>query len=296
MKANLGYKFYLMLMVLVSSLSAHAADDASALRDKYKRLTPQLNQNQFHRQLHLDSSESSSTIKGDIYAVVDYPFVTVNGSLNNALHGPDNWCDVLMLHLNTKYCDASPSGNTSVLKMGIGKKISASTANVYDLEFSYRPVVSTSEYFQVDLNADNGPLSTKDYRIVLEAVAIDKKRTFLHMTYSYSYGATGRLAMKTYLATIGRGKVGFTKMNDNSAQAEYIGGVRGVVERNTMRYYLAIDAYLNGLSVVPHNRLKQRLINWYNATEEYSRQLHEIEREEYMAMKYEQNQSDQVKE
>ena len=42
-----------------------------------------------------------------------------------------------------------------------------------------------------------------------------------------------QMAMQTYLATLGRGKSGFTS-----------GGIRGEVERNTMRYYLAIDSYL----------------------------------------------------
>lgn len=261
------------------------ADDANILRNQYQSLIPKLEHNQFQRQLHLDSRESSSTIKGDIYAVVDYPFATVNDSLNDPVHGPDNWCDVLMLHLNTKYCNASTSANRPILKMGIGKKINSLMANVYDLQFDYHAVVSAKDYFQVDLNADSGPLSTKDYRIVLEAVPIDKNHTFLHMTYSYGYGMAGRLAMKTYLATIGRGKVGFTTTSTDSTKAEYIGGVRGVVERNTMRYYLAIDAYLKGLASAPDKVLEQRLIYWFDATEQYPTQLHEISREEYMQMK-----------
>ena len=273
------------------------ANDANILWNKYQSLIPQLEHNQFQRQLYLDSTESSSTIKGDIYAVVDYPFVTVRGALNDPSHGPDNWCDVLMLHLNTKYCNASMRSNRPILKMGIGKKINSLMASVYDLQFNYRVATSGKDYFQVDLNADTGPLSTKDYRIVLEAIPIDKNHTFLHMTYSYSYGTTGRLAMKTYLATLGRGKVGFSTVSatdtnvkiESSAKIEYISGIRGVVERNTMRYYLAIDAYLEGLSSAPDKRLEQRLAAWFDATEQYPTQLHEIEREEYMQMKRKEN-------
>lgn len=272
------------------------ADDANILLNKYQSLIPQLEHNQFQRQFNLDSTESPSTLKGDIYAVVDYPFAKVSGSLNDPVHGPDNWCDVLILHLNTKYCKATTSWNRPILKMGIGKKINSLMASVYDLQFNYLVVTSGKDYFQVDLNADTGPLSTKDYRIVLEAVPIDKSRTFLHMTYSYGYGLAGQFAMKTYLATLGRGKVGFTTVNagsavkhESSAQIEYIGGVRGVVERNTMRYYLAIDAYLSGLKASPDKRLTQRLETWFDATEQYSRQLHEISREDYLQMKYEEN-------
>jgi hypothetical protein len=41
----------------------------------------------------------------------------------------------------------------------------------------------------------------------------------------------------------------------STGQPDYIGGVRGLVERNTMRYYLAIDAYLSTLPVRPEKRL-----------------------------------------
>lgn len=287
---RLNYKIWGLLFFLLISISAVAADGASTLLNKYQGLIPQLEHNEFRRQLHLDSTESPSTLKGDIYALVDYPFATVNGSLNDPIHGPDNWCDVLMLHLNTKYCSASTTNNHPILKMGIGKKINSLIASVYDLQFNYLLVTSAKEYFQVDLSADTGPLSTKDYRIVLEAVSVDKNHTFLHMTYSYGYGTTGRLAMKTYLATIGRGKVGFTPISyESSSQREYIGGVRGVIERNTMRYYLAIDAYLSSLSTASDKRSEQRLVSWFDATEQYPIQLHEIEREEYMQMKHEEN-------
>ena len=249
----------------------------------------QLAHNQFQRPLYLDSTESPTKLKGDIYAVVNYAFSQVDASLNDATHGADHWCDVLILHLNTKYCTASVINNHPVIKVGIGKKENTSTSGVYDLEFNYRVVASAKDYFQVDMSADSGPLSTKDYRIVLEAIPIDKDHTFLHMTYSYGYGLAGRLAMKAYLATIGRSKVGFTTVNtEPESQTKYIGGVRGVVERNTMRYYLAIDAYLKGLDEAPANRQEQRLINWFEATEQYPTQLREVTRDEYMHMKHEQ--------
>lgn len=276
----------LALCCLCHGLLASAADDAARLHDKYQSLAQQLKHNQFQRPLYLESAESPSALKGDIYAVVNYPFATVSGALNDPVHGPANWCDVLILHLNTKYCHASTNAAGDMLSVNIGKKVEQKLADSYRVQFQYRSAVTSPEYFQVVLNADTGPLSTKDYRIVLEAVPIDDKRTFLHLTYSYGYGMAGRLAMKTYLATIGSDKVGFTAASDSSsAQPEYIGGVRGLVERNTMRYYLAIDAYLGALSSPPDKRLEQRLTTWFDATEQYPRQLHEVSRQDYLQMK-----------
>jgi hypothetical protein len=115
---------------------------------------------------------------------------------------------------------------------------------------------------------------------------LDNGGTFIHLTYSYRYGLAGQLAMQTYLATIGLGKVGFTVVGtQSSGSPRYIGGMRGVAERNTMRYYLAIEAFLGNLSAPPQTRLEQSLRDWFAAIERYPRQLHELEQNEYLDMK-----------
>ena len=92
--------------------------------------------------------------------------------------------------------------------------------------------------------------------------------------------------METYLATVGSDKVGFTVTGKQAdGQTEFIGGLRAVVERNTMRYYLAIDAFLEAEKAAPAERLERRLQNWFTATESYPRQLHEMDRASYLEMK-----------
>ena len=92
--------------------------------------------------------------------------------------------------------------------------------------------------------------------------------------------------MQTYLATIGRDKVGFTQIHpSHSTTPDYISGMRGVVERNTMRYYLAIEAYLEALQSPRKEQFERRLERWFSATQTYHRQLHEIDREDYLSMK-----------
>lgn len=255
---------------------------AAALRAKYAELNKQLYNNQFQRALHLVSVESSQDLQGDIYAVVDYPFATVERALNN----PEHWCDVLILHINVKYCRATSKSAGTILTVSLGKKYDQPLADAYRVEFNYRRISALQDYFAVELKAEKGPLSTHDYRIWIEATPLADGRTFLHFTYTYAFGLPGRIAMKGYLATIGREKVGFTVTGKQSnGQPVYIQGVRGVVERNTMRYYLAIDAYLAALTTPSAGQLEKRLRHWYNGTEQYSRQLHEIERQEYLEMK-----------
>jgi len=97
---------------------------------------------------------------------------------------------------------------------------------------------------------------------------------------------TARIAMQSYLATIGRNKVGFSVTGRTAdSQPVYMGGMRGVVERNTMRYYLAIETYLGALSVPASQQVEKRLNAWHAGVERYPVQLHELERDEYLAMK-----------
>ena len=262
--------------------TAKAENNAKALKAKYTELASQLNNNQFKRPLYLNSAETSDNLKGEIYAVVNHPFAKVNAALNNSAH----WCDVLILHLNIKYCQAANTKNGTILNVNLGKKYDQPLEDTSRVEFNYREIMSTADYFAIQLNAEKGPLGTSNYRIWIESIPLKDGQTFLHFTYTYSFGLSGRLAMKTYLATIGRDKVGFTTTDKHtSAQPDYIQGVRGVVERNTMRYYLAIDAYLAAQNVAPDNQLEKSLQLWYASNESYARQLHEVEQDKYMTMK-----------
>ena len=279
--------FYNLLYVLTacficSGAYALESGNAVALRSKYSELTTQLKNNQFQRELYLNSTDSSHDLKGDIYAVVIYPFATVNSALNNPAH----WCDLLILHINVKFCSAT---NTNpVITVNLGKKFDQPLADAYEVKFNYLEMANTADYFAIELSAKNGPLNTHDYRIWIEATPLKNGRTFLHFSYAYAFGLAGRLAMQSYLATSGREKVGFTVNNptrQNNEQPQYIKGVRGVIERNTMRYFLAIDAYLSALKLPPAEQLEERLQLWYSGSENYARQLHEVERNEYLEMK-----------
>lgn len=274
-----------LLLICVTAVVCPAMAESgpvATLRAKYASLGEQLRQNQFKRPLILDSAETPNSLKGDIYAIVDYPFGVVSAGLNN----PDHWCDVMLLHINTKYCHAvaGPSGTT--LRVNIGRKTPEELADAQRVEFNYRVAAATPGYFEIMLNAKEGPLGTSDYLILLEAVALPNAKTFLHLTYSYAMSFAGQMAVQTYLGTIAGDKVGFTVIgNQADGQPDYIGGVRGLVERNTMRYYLAIDAFLSSARAAPAAQLENRLQGWFTAVERYPRQLHEMDRGAYLEMK-----------
>jgi len=267
--------------LLAFAVQAAPADagGAASLRATYAAMAERLANNRFQRPLHLDSTESASGLKGDIYALIERPIAEVSAALSDA----GQWCDVMILHLNTKQCRATAGPARTMLTVHVGKKTEQPLADAYPVEFAFRLAAATPEYFAVQLDAESGPLGTRDYRIRLEAASVDAGRTFLHLTYSYGFGLTSRLAMQAYLASAGAGKVGFSPAAPQpGGKPGFIGGMRGVVERNTMRYYLAIDAYLAAPGA---GQAERRLSGWFDATEQYRRQLHELERVAYLAMK-----------
>ena len=274
------------LCASVSWLGAAVAQPAagpSRLLDKHAELKDQLTNNAYGRPLFLESTESGDLVSGNAYAVLDAPFAAVSTSFRNA----NAWCDVMILHINTKYCKTIAASNPLLLKVHVGKKTPQTLQDSFPLEFVMRQVSTSADLLVVQLNAEKGPVGTSNYRIELQAAPLEGNKTFMHLRYSYEYGVAGKLAMRGYLATAGRGKVGFSAPAATSGDAKpsYVGGARGAVERNTMRYYLAIDAYLQSLAQPPASQVNARLDKWFDATEQYPVQLRETDKASYIAMK-----------
>jgi hypothetical protein len=256
------------------------AQDAPALLARHDALSAQLASNPFNRPVYLESTQAPDRLQGEVYAEIEQPFSLVGTNLKEMNH----WCDILILHLNVKGCTGMAAGNS--LKVLLGTKHDDPPENAYAVDFSYKVVTASDNYLRVQLDAAKGPMGTQDYRIVLEAAPLAPHRSFLHLSYSYAYGAAARFAMNAYLATTGHNKVGFSVTgNDTNGKPVYITGVRGVVERNTMRYYLAIESYLASATLPLAEALEKRLNDSYAATEAYAAQLHEMDRKEYLDMK-----------
>jgi hypothetical protein len=253
--------------------AAPAVQGGQVLRARFTALVSSLSSNPFGRPIHLESREGDNTLKGEVFALVEHPFDQVRDSLQR----PQSWCEVMLLPFNTKGC----SPEAQALHLLVGRKKDTAPSDAFRVDFHYSVKARDADYLDVALDAPSGPLGTRDYRITLEAVPVEGGRTFLHLSYAYGFGTMSRMAMSTYLATAGADKVGFSR----DADGRYVGGVRGVVERNTMRYFLAIDAFLDSLSAPADARVEKRLREWFAATERYPRQLHEMEADEYLVMK-----------
>jgi len=272
----------LAFVLLFFAVAAHAEPEpgsAAALRGTYAALADRLAASPFGRPLVLESHQSDDRVQGAVYAVVDHEF----DDLRSGLDGTHQWCQILILHLNVKDCRATPGGGLAVY---LGRKTPQPPEETRRVDFDYRRMIHSADFMETVLRAESGPAGTRDYRIRLEVAPLDAKRSFIALSYSYAYGLAARIALTAYLATAGSGKVGFTVLGRRpNGAAEYVGGLRGIVERNVMRYYLAVEAYLAALSAPPDARPEKSMRDWFAATERYPRQLHEIGRAEYLEMK-----------
>ena len=281
-----GLSALLCALVMLGHASAQTSaaspgeENASALLERHQALASQLASNVYERPIYLESSETSNMVTGDAYAVLNSPFSTLSATFKS----PSRWCEVMILHINTKYCRAAADASPSLLNVNVGKKTEQELADTFSLQFNFKQVSTAPTYLSVLLHADKGPLGTNNYRIELNATALTEGKTFMHLRYSYGYGMVGRLAMQSYLATLGSGKVGFTTLSQGSKPV-FVNGMRGAIERNTMRYYLAIEAYLASLKAPAAQQFNVRLEHWFKATEQYPRQLHEVDLDSYLTMK-----------
>ncbi len=274
------------IMVLFAVTSAYAVETPrqgeDSLRDAYDRNVAGLARSSFGVPLVLESVEQADEVHVDAYGIFDYPF----GSLVNALKVPANWCDIVSLPPNVKACTYRELSGVWLLTLYLGRKVYQPPEDVLQVVYHYRNVVRREGYLDIVLSAAAGPFGTSDHRIRFEALPLDEGRTFVHVSYAYRDTVALRFAAKSYFATLGRGKVGFTTTEtDRNGNPVYIGGPRGAIERNVVRYYLAIHAFMNSLRYPAESRFSMRINEWYDLTSRYRMQLFDLDKQDYLTFK-----------
>ena len=274
-----------MLMVAACAMAATAAtaaDTSADLRTRFEALRQQGASTLFDRQLYLQSTETDGHAEGEVHALVGHPYALLRTNLLQA----DHWCAILILHLNVQYCRVGGSPEAPVLDVGVGRKFDQPLKALQWMKLGWQVAASSAERLNVVLQAAGGPFGTKDFRIELEAVPYDARHTLVHFAYGYGYGTLARWAMQAYLGTVGHDKVGFSVIaRDSAGRPKLAQGMRGLLERNTVRYQLAIEAYLDTQGQNGAQQLRNRLQAWFDATERYPQQLHEVERAAYIETK-----------
>ena len=264
-------------LALLAPAPADAMRGAQApgLRAKYAALEPQLRNSQFQGPLYLDSVETRAAARATSMAWSSIP----SPASSAALAKPANWCDILILHLNIKYCRGNAGPGYPAGGAGRAAKYDQPVTEASLLAFAWRAVAATP---RVPGRRARRPRAARSERATIGSCwrRCRSRAAAPSSTWAMrsATAALGQLAMSTYLATIGRDKVGFTPA------ARPIGGSRATSAEpgawpsatpcaTTWRSTPSWRA----LSAPPAEQLENAgWRHWFAATEKYPAQLHEM--------------------
>ncbi len=263
------------------------ADDAAASGFEHrvaelKTFVEQLEQSTLSPPVHIESEQTEGRLRGDVYGIVEQHFETVG----DALAFPAGWCEILPLQLNVKACTHAGDGRDRLLTLYLGRKFYQKPEAAHPLPLTFESLHSSESGLEIALRASRGPLGTHNYVLAVAAIPLTEGRTLIHVSYSYEYGLMSRAAVFGYLKTMGRKKVGFSVVGeDRNGRPIYVRGVQGMIERNAMRYHLAVQAYLETLHVPEYDRFERRIERWFDLTSVHPKQLFEMPRDDYLRYK-----------
>lgn len=269
----------LALLLAVGTLAHAASPEAAALAAQRAGMAARMAASPFGRPLVVDSVEDGERIGGTIRAELAHPFAP----LAARLRAPAEWCAIVVLHLNVKACAHERTADGDVVAVRSGRKEYG--AATHEIRYRFHVAAAAADFVRIVLVAPTGPLATRDYELTLEAAPVGD-RTFVVLAYGFRPSAGSRMATAAYLATAGRGKPGFTVVGRDAAGGPvWIGGVRGIVERNAMRNFLALDAWAASLAAPAAGRFDRSVERMAALTDAYATQLAEMPAAEYVAIK-----------
>lgn len=234
--------------------------------------------------VYLESAEETQRARGEVLARLDLPYATAVTALTDVLA----WCRLLMLHPNIKHCvpGSGGIGGGVLLDMTMAAQREGLVAQEHPLQLTWTTVARDASHLVVELMAERGPMGTRDYRIGFELAPLEADASVMRLVYSSAFTSAGLWMAQAYVSTVARHRVGFTVVDtDTQGRPVYVRGVRGAIERNTMRFHLAVQSWLAMQSQPPEQRILRAIEAWFDASERYAAQLHEIEREEYVMRK-----------
>ena len=280
--------FYVSCLLVVSigyPVAAWGTDifRKTALFQKWEEIQPKLADTPFGIPIHIESLFPGHKIRCQVHGIMDQPFDDFEVVMTKS----QNWSEMLLLHTNIKSCTVQRDGNgKKILTIYCGRKYYQPPEDTYSLALEFSVVDHQDDYFQAKLFGEKGPLFTHNYRVTLEGLSVSPGKTFICLSYEYDYGKTMKSALKMYYATLGRKKVGFTVVGtDKQGKPVFVRGNKGLIERNTVRFYFSVQAFMETLKYDDTIRFNKRIHHWYDLISQCPKQLYELSEKEYIENK-----------
>ena len=232
--------------------------------------------------LHVESMDRDGRIVGTVYGLFDEDM----GDLAKILCDPVSWGEIAILHLNVKGFAVGTGRGKGEIILYVGRKYYQPLARARRLCFRHQVETLGKDILQISLTGDQGACGGRNDRLRLEALSVGPGQSFVCITYACELSVFARMMISGYFQTIGRKKTGFTVVGvDKEGCPIHVRGLRGLLERNAMRYYLAVRAYLDTRNVPEEERFEKRLNRWFLLTEGHHDQLYEYDKAYYLACK-----------
>ena len=266
-------------LALITLLLSFSAWGEVTLLERYHRLKGGTSATLPGTSISVTSTEQDGVLSAQISSILHYPFDAVSSTLAKA----ENWCQFTPLHFNIKACTYETLEGETQLTFYSGRKSYQSPNESFSMDYRFETLHQDDRTLSLRLRAERGPANTRDYRISIDTMKVEEG-TLLHIHSSYRPSLLSTLLTSSYLSTFGRNKVGFSRVADDG-EPRLVQGIRGVIERNVMRYHLAIDAYLSSPPLTEPSRHEATLASWFRLNEHYPEQLHEMTQSEYLMIK-----------
>jgi len=271
-----------LLLLAAAPLTAWGGDSGlPQVQKQYQELRALAQRSPFGVPLSMRSEERNDQVTSEVHAIIEHPFETVK----TALSTPASWCEFVSLNVTVKACTYQTQPHETLLTLSIGRKSYQSPQDASSQPYQFVVQAGEPDALSITLSALRGFFGTTAHRFHLTAAGVEG-RTVIALRTSYVQSAATKLATVVYLATAGRNKVGFSREDaDPGGPPAYVKGLRGMIERNTMRYYLALEAFLDTQAVPAAHRFEARINTAYESMERYPLQLHDLEKAEYLDAK-----------
>ena len=276
---------FIQVMLIASSVFANEsrAQNKTTLIQKYEKIRAELANTTFGVPIHIETFSPHRKIHCHVYGIIDQKFQPFSSVMLN----PKNWCEILLLHTNIKSSVMKTDKNNGVsLTIYCGRKFYQPPEDTYSLDLKYDVLDEKRDYFHLRLSGEKGPFHTRNYRINLDAAPLSEQQSVIHLSYEYDSGITMKNALKLYYATLGRKKVGFSVVGRNKqGNPIFVKGNQGLIERNSVRFYFAIQAFMETYGFQDDVRFNKRIHRWYDLVRQCPRQLYELPEKEYIENK-----------
>jgi len=276
-----------LLLVLFSHESWGLEGDLPRLSGRYPELQEAARRGPFGLPLQVRSEERETLVSAEIHGIIDYPF----RALAETFTDPGGWCDFLVLNPNIKTCTFRREAQETLLTLYIGSKSYRAPESATEQVYRFLVRARQPEYVAISLTAPRGLLGTTAHRFEFEAGSVAGK-TVVALSSSFEPSMLSKLLTGIYLSTLGRNRIGFSReATEAGVPAGYVRGVKGMIERNVMRYYLALKAFLDTLDQPADRQFEARASLAYDLMDLYPAQLRQMKKAEYLDIKSREHQN-----